>query len=209
MVALYLDSRYKVKGPFFWAVGTALLAVGLGLLGLQGFLPDALSVVVSNSLILIGYGFVWFGMRRFVERPFSSATWAVGLSVLVLLVTGYCFFIDNVGLRSQVAAFGIFLFSTFIANTLFTSKHGRLCVMLTGVAYSINALVAVMRSVVVLLVPFTQSFMHSRPAFQAFFIFSILFDICVITGQYFMVVNEAKSPTNRDGLIGDISLPES
>jgi len=169
-------------------------------------IPAELSVFISNCLVQLGYGVVWFGMRQFAGRSFSIMTWTVAAILCAAAISGQYLYINEIGLRSQLTALAIFIFSTFIANTLFASKQGRLCVTLTGTAYSVNALVAAMRSIMLMVAPSTIPFMNSGPAIQAFFIFSILFNLCVTVGQYYMVINEAKSPANRDGLTGDTYL---
>ncbi len=83
-----------------------------------------------------------------------------------------------------------------------------LCVTLTGMAYSLNALVSAMRSIMLVIAPFAKPFMNSGPAIQGFFIFSILFDLCVIFGQYYMVTNEQNPRLTMMSRSGILTYPE-
>jgi hypothetical protein len=67
----------KVPALGWWGFGMLLIGVGFGLIAGRGTINDALSIVVANTLILLGAGFVWTGTRVFDNRaPFLPALFA-------------------------------------------------------------------------------------------------------------------------------------
>jgi diguanylate cyclase (GGDEF)-like protein len=72
VVFVFLRVSYpkSIKGLGFWAAAPALQSLAL-VLGLRGLLPDLLSIVVANLVLLTGMGFFYFGTQRFFNQAAS------------------------------------------------------------------------------------------------------------------------------------------
>ena len=71
-----------------WATAPALLAVGMLLMGLRGAIPDFISIVIANTLIALGIGFMHQGARHlFGLTTRLSWKWAAaGVTTILCLV---------------------------------------------------------------------------------------------------------------------------
>lgn len=59
--------RNEISVPL-WGVAYGLCTAAMIMIGLRGVIPGFLSIVVSNSLLLVAVGLVWFGYRRFIGK---------------------------------------------------------------------------------------------------------------------------------------------
>ncbi|MBU0752982.1 MAG: PAS domain S-box protein, partial [Gammaproteobacteria bacterium] len=67
---LHLAYRTVARDPGLrlWAVGASVSAIGYGLFALRGGIPDLLSIVVANTLLVLGATCLYLGQRRFLGR---------------------------------------------------------------------------------------------------------------------------------------------
>lgn len=67
-----------------WAMGTSLVAVGTFLVGLRNVWPDLITIVAANTLLALGFCFLYRGTRGLVERtPPGRALWLMVVFTLV------------------------------------------------------------------------------------------------------------------------------
>ncbi|WP_284538729.1 GGDEF domain-containing protein [Pleomorphomonas sp. T1.2MG-36] len=59
--------RNEISVPL-WGVAYGLCTLAMVMVGLRGVIPGFLSIVVSNALLLVAVGLVWFGYRRFIGK---------------------------------------------------------------------------------------------------------------------------------------------
>lgn len=72
-----------------WAIAPALLAIGMLLLGFRGVIPNFLSIVIANTVITLGVGFMHQGARRLFSLS-TQGSWkwiAAGATFFICLVT--------------------------------------------------------------------------------------------------------------------------
>lgn len=103
-----------------WAAASASLALGMLLLGLRGTIPDLFSIVIANTLTVLGIGFVYVGTRNLFYAG-SGYPWhwlAAGAAFLT------CLFAPNLSVRVVVTSL---LYSPFfIASAwLFWRNRGE------------------------------------------------------------------------------------
>src|SRR5512140_2392143 len=90
-VCLFLP--YRMPGSHAvtqWGYGLLALAAGLGGLALRGAVPDFISVILANALILVTFLFVLASVRQGRGPGSSGFGWSVvGVSVLLLAYFTY------------------------------------------------------------------------------------------------------------------------
>ena len=69
VVSMYFRYRERFQGIAFWALHMGLYTAGVSLLVLRGGVPDVLSVLLANYLLILSLFFLLNGMERFVGRP--------------------------------------------------------------------------------------------------------------------------------------------
>ncbi len=98
ILSIWIVHRRRFRGILFWALGNLSFALGSGLIGLRGFLPDVLSVVIANTSIILSIALIYSGIIRFKERP-----------VRIVKYVPYA---------AALATFVIFLYFTYVINDL-------------------------------------------------------------------------------------------
>ena len=70
VVFLFLRVSYpkSIRGLGFWAAAPALQCAAALLLGLRDVIPDLLSIVFANLMLLTGVAFFYFGTQRFCSQ---------------------------------------------------------------------------------------------------------------------------------------------
>lgn len=127
----------------YWVTSSLLIVVGLFLLGLRTHIPDFLSIVIANTLIMLGVGFMYvgtcmlLGVRRRMQWPWYAAS-------LALLI---CIFAPS--LSQRVAAISVLHASFFlVCGFLFWFKGDdrvRTVQRIAALIFAVGALLFVYR----------------------------------------------------------------
>ena len=81
MVVFWHGSR-RMPGLGHWTVGSGLLGLALFAAGLRGTVPDFVSILLGNAVLLMALAMFWNGIRLFDGRP---ARWAGPLAATAAL----------------------------------------------------------------------------------------------------------------------------
>ena len=82
----------RVNGVGRWAAACAGEALGWGLLGLRGFVPDILSIVVVNTLVLLAAATYYHALKEFYDEP-PKARVPYALAALAAVALSYFSFV--------------------------------------------------------------------------------------------------------------------
>lgn len=93
MVNVWFQNRKRFKGTSHWMIDYILQTVGIFFIMLRGYLPDFISIVISNTFIVCGLMFFLTGLRRFIGRKDSYFLNGIYLFIFSLLI--YYFAIVN------------------------------------------------------------------------------------------------------------------
>lgn len=70
-----------------WATAAVLLAIGMLLLGVRGMIPDFFSIVIANTLIVLGIGFLHLGSRNLLGAgPGRNWHWYAACGTFLICV---------------------------------------------------------------------------------------------------------------------------
>ncbi|MBI4987856.1 MAG: GGDEF domain-containing protein [Rhodocyclales bacterium] len=104
-VGMYFVQRSQpgVRGLRWWAAANAVGGVGFMLLSLRGAIPDFLSIVAANSLLLAALFCFHEGLARFLDRP-NRMPWLGPLlvTILALLLFRYAYILPSIATRIVV-----------------------------------------------------------------------------------------------------------
>lgn len=123
----------------YWGLSALLIASGLFLLGLRGHIPDYLSIVTANTLIMLGVGFMYAGTRMLLHAGIGRHWhwYAAGLTFLI------CIFAP--GISERVAATSALYVLFFLGcSLLFWSKSEPRLVLTSRIAALIFATGAIL-----------------------------------------------------------------
>ncbi|SDM17582.1 diguanylate cyclase (GGDEF) domain-containing protein [Methylobacterium phyllostachyos] len=117
----------------YWGGAHLVGAVGTAGLALRGQIPDAISIVLSNAVILCAYGLIWSGVRSFERRRPRVGLAMVGALVwcaLCLIPTFY----GSVTLRIVYASAVTMIYCGAATAEIWHGRAERLASRLTAAA---------------------------------------------------------------------------
>ncbi|MBN2404702.1 MAG: PAS domain S-box protein [Coriobacteriia bacterium] len=72
MFPIWWQNRDRSTGTIFWLVNAVFQLVAVGLLGLRGVIPDIISVIVANAMVIGGMILLIIGLQYYLNRRTSQ-----------------------------------------------------------------------------------------------------------------------------------------
>lgn len=115
-------SRRKAKGSMYWPLGFSLIGVAFVLIYLQGQLPNEVTFLISNFVLLLGYIVLTTGVALFFEAKVKIKFY-IGLVSSYWATFLYWFYIDfNTSMRIVAISALLSLLMWDTAWTIYTRK---------------------------------------------------------------------------------------
>jgi len=89
----------QAAGPAHWAVGGALLAVGMILIAFRSLIPDLLSVVLANVLIAGSHAAYLTGIQKYLGLPLSKTFCAIVVGATAGLFVAFTYIQPDIAIR--------------------------------------------------------------------------------------------------------------
>jgi hypothetical protein len=183
---LFVSTNQKVYPGFTkWTVGSLLNGLGMILLGLRDLLPDFLTVLIANALIVIFFVLITRGLLEFIGS--EQKIW-LDITPVIVLMTSFVYFnyySPNVNARIVIISMIIALLcgrSAFILHRqvpLLFPGSNRLLLM----SFSLAAIWFFLR--VIFTMAFEspiQDFMSAGVVHGITFVFTSVINITIVTG---------------------------
>ena len=91
MIVLWHQNRGRFAGLDLWLTNSIMQFVAIVFIGLRGRIPDFVSIVVGNTLILGGIFLLYVGLEKFIGKQSSQVHNYVLLVIFVLIHSYYTF----------------------------------------------------------------------------------------------------------------------
>ncbi|MEK7258176.1 MAG: diguanylate cyclase [Pseudomonadota bacterium] len=184
MIAMVAYGRDK--SLLLWGAAFGIGGVAFSMLSMRGTIPDFLSVVVANTLIVCTYAMFTEGILTFQNR--RTRPWLVWTPVLVILVS-FPFLMDDINAR--VVLLGVvnttqngFLLYLLLTNPLPSAGRGD---DILKVAMSLGIAVALLRPSAILLGEYQLEGFDTEGLVQTLTFLPItILHVCVATGMLLM-----------------------
>lgn len=181
--------RSTVRGPTWWAIGIAFVAAGYFLLLPRGILPDFLTIVCANSLLVAGLLCLLTGLERFRRRRLRRRWWLVilTLTAIGLLVFTYGF----PSLLARISVMGLAVSAVAIAILfelrLIARERGVPGVIFLAITFGAALAAFIVRSVASLFTERASPGLFEGSALQsAFFLFLLVVILSMSYGFLFL-----------------------
>ncbi len=91
LIQIWLDNRMRYMGIGQWIIGLAMTMAGFVLIALRGIICDFLSIIIANSLLLVGILFFLSGLNSFlkIKQNYKVNSILVIVSMSMLLYFTY------------------------------------------------------------------------------------------------------------------------
>ncbi len=88
-----------------WGVAYGLATLSMILVGLRGYIPALWSIVVGNATLLLSFGLIWLGYRRFIGKPAGKDRFIATLGGLIWLAFAcYPSLFSDINFRADLIA---------------------------------------------------------------------------------------------------------
>lgn len=175
--ALFALWRAQVKqnGSGYWAAGMFCVALGSIFISGRYKLPDFISVVLANTLFVVGFVLFLRGICIFTERP-SKMLVNYSLTPIAMALFYYFYYISpdiNIRIAVLSTAFGITCFT--IVTTLLKEKNApwRTAGYAVAIVFGMFGLFHSLRGAIALALPFNTSLMQDSISTSIVFLVGI------------------------------------
>lgn len=118
MLGLWFYNQKRYSGIFYWFVNMILQSVGTGLILLRGQIPDLVSIIAANLLILLGETLLFKGLGLFAGKKVSMIPNVILLTAFLLFSIFYTFVVPDITVRY------------ILINTVGILVHVQICLLL-------------------------------------------------------------------------------
>jgi PAS domain S-box-containing protein len=164
IVALWRQSRRRFNGMEFFVLDYALQTVGVFLIVLRGTIPDFMSIVMSNWIIVAGALMGYMGLERFLNRPGPHIHNIALVAVFPLAHAYFTYITPNLSARNLNLSIAL-LIICFQCVWLLFKRIDRPMLTLTrwvGMVFSAYCLLFVVRIVLFFMHPYLDAdYFHS------------------------------------------------
>jgi PAS domain S-box-containing protein len=190
MAVVWYQNRKQFAGIAFWLADLVLQASGATLIVVRGAVPDLVSIVVANTMILAGIVIIYIGLERFVGKISSQIHNYVLLAVFIPFATYFTLAQPSLEVRSAIIAVMMVIF-TFQCCWLLLYRVApdmRRTTLFVGIVFGGYALVSAARIFRYMISPLqTNDFFKSGIFETLMIIFFIVLAVALICGLILMV----------------------
>lgn len=168
-------SQSQPNGAGFWATGMSCVAIASILITGRGNIPDFFSLVIANSLYVVGFALVLRGLRIFTGSP-PLLFLDLGLPSITAVLFYYFSDLDhNLNIRIIILSSAFVIICFAIVLTLLRDKNApwRSAGFAAATLFGLFGISHGVRGAIALLSPFEYSFMHSSMSSSLVFLSGI------------------------------------
>ncbi len=124
IVLLFMRRYYppSIRGVGAWATAPLLWLASTVLFGARGIIPDWLSLVLANQLLVLGTVTYYMGTRSFMGQPLTWGHWNWVMAGTTLVFIALTYWLPNYALR--VGFFSIVMGAIYLAQMRFMLRYG-------------------------------------------------------------------------------------
>lgn len=195
---LYSFSKTR-RGVGWWLLGFISITIGYMFLLSRDMITNKSVIVIENGLLILGYIFLYIGVRRFLGQKGQMKGAFSIFVIFVLSLSYYLFVIDNLTIRTVIFSLAALLISFMTVYSLFAHKT-------RSVNGSANFLIAsflgygsfhILRVVVTISTPAVDSVFTSTLIQTALFVITLIAGIVWTFGFIIMTSQRANAETRE------------
>ncbi|WP_354623303.1 diguanylate cyclase [Psychromonas sp. MME2] len=164
------------NGAGFWASGMTLITFASFLLSGRGSIPDFISIIIANTVMIIGFSQILRGICIFIKRPTLLFFDFILPAIVALTFYYFTYFENDLTIRITLFSIALVMICSAIVITLIHNNYTAWRHAGTPVAiiFGFFALAYAIRATVALLTPYDNTFMSTSTSTTLVFIAGIL-----------------------------------
>jgi diguanylate cyclase (GGDEF)-like protein/PAS domain S-box-containing protein len=186
---LWIQDRRRFPGLNFWLADYIMQFIALLLVALRGHVPDFVSMVVSNMLVIGGTILLFVGLEQFVGKRSSQVHNVVLLAGFVLVHTYFSVFNPSLEARNINFSLGLLIICFQSAWLIFRRAdiEMRFITRTVGIIFSLYCLVNIVRIFVDLNTAVNEDFFRLNPFDTVMVMLYQMLFIALTFGLFLMV----------------------
>jgi len=142
IISLWRQNKNRNKGIGFWVIHFILLTIAQVLIAMRGVIPDILSIVLANALVILGVIFLYAGLNQFIGKTYKQIHNYIFLAIFTGVHYYFTFIIPDLWIRNINSSIGmIFVFVQcawlMLHRTNFNTRHITKSVGIVYIVYTI------------------------------------------------------------------------
>jgi PAS domain S-box-containing protein len=164
IASLWIYNRRRFMGLGFWLVDFAMQFAAVILASLRGYLPDLLSMTLSNTLAIGGTILLFIGLERFVGKRGTQIHNVVLLAIFISAHAWFTVIHPSLDARNIIFSLGLLAICSQCAWLLLRRVDTEMLPITrnTGIIFAAYGLVSVIRIFVDLVIPNDENLFHSN-----------------------------------------------
>lgn len=147
IISLWLQNRRRQVGLGLWVVDFVFQLASLILIALRGVIPDFVSMVVGNALIMLGTILLYIGLERYTAKTSSQIHNYVLLALFICVQSWFALVQPSLTARNVNVSIGLLVFCSQIAWLLLyrADANMRFETRSVGLVFAAYSLVSLLR----------------------------------------------------------------
>jgi diguanylate cyclase (GGDEF)-like protein/PAS domain S-box-containing protein len=202
VILLWLQNRHWIDGTFYWVLDFLFQTMAVLLIILRGVIPDWISFVLANSLIITGAYMGFLGLERFTGMKSPQVLNGLFLGIFIAIHSYFSFAAPELKWRNINLSAGILFYCFQCAWLAFfrVPKEMRRITRGAGVVFGLFVLVNLIRIIFILALPYHYEDIFKSGLFDALILISYQLLLILVAYTLNLMVNRR--------LLQDIGLQE-
>jgi len=179
MLLLIWATQKTYPGFGRWAVGTCLISLSIPLLIMRGIIPDFLSIILADTLLLTAQALILEGVRSFRDVP-QHPKWDAAFIIIPLLSFLYYTYVEpNLSMRIIIYSFFSAILLGLSAWELMRKPPtlSRFQLLFTGLVLAISSFIMLIRTIATIITHPYHDFFAPHISQSLTFLLMLLFGI--------------------------------
>jgi PAS domain S-box-containing protein len=202
IASLWLRYRGSYRGPGLWTVGFVLETFSVLVVGLQGNVPNFVSMVMGNALSILGAILVLWGLERYLDQRAPGIwNWAI-LALFMAVQTYFSIVQPDLVARTINLSIALMFVCAQGAWLMLTPRQSQLrpASRSTGLVLAAFAVTCAIRVPMTLILPPSNNFLRAGPVQAlAVLVFQMLF--IALTCSLLLMVNQRMATSLSDDIV--------
>lgn len=159
IILLWYYNKKRFAGISYWAIDWLIQSIAMILLMMRGSVPDWLSIILANSIVIIGAIICYIGLERFTGKKSTQIYNYILLLVFILVHIYFTYFNPSLAFRNINVSAGLLIicFQCIWLMLVRVDTAMRSTTRIVGIVFGGYCIVNILRLIMFFLAPQSQN----------------------------------------------------